>query len=469
MDLRVKAIKGARLKGDKLEGGKTISRKALKSGRASAAELTPRNSPFASLLTSPAHSAAPSRQVSDMSDDEDWDAMSSSTYSSNDIEAEENRPTFDANTFMELLQDRKHNNGESREVLIESYIKILRNFYNPETHEWLDDKATELCELFLRSANRGMTARERLLSLQAFVLTLATSEEADVFEAGQVALRQIIMDEDDEECEVFGMYALAFAVLYGGGSEEGAQEILDYLTEVINSDGDTIEAHNNALVVTGALQSWAFVASHVEDLSDAADLALDSFVEQLDSDDVQVQTHAASCIALVYEASRNHEEEAGEPFSLSYDPQRLINRLNDMVKQNRKSVSKKDRKVLRDSLNSVITSLERRVGPGYSEAGFAPDKRNGLSASEANDDGVVEFGYRLRLRLGNSVAPIDSWSLAMRVEMIKLLFGGHLQKHMFVNPVVSQCLDDANFTAANPTPKPASKTSKRSAPKNGKR
>ncbi|KAI5462625.1 interferon-related developmental regulator-domain-containing protein [Mariannaea sp. PMI_226] len=462
-------MKGARLKGAKGESGKTISNKAIKSGRASAAELTPRSSPFASLRTSPAHSAAPSRQVSDMSESEDWDALSESTYSSNELEAEEPRPTFDVNMFMEMLQDRKHHNSESRELLIEAYIKTLRNFYNPETHEWLDDKATELCQLFLRSANRGMTARERLFSLQAFVLTLATSEEADIFEEGQVALRQIITDEDDEECEVFAMYAMIFAVLYGGGSEEGAQEVLTYLTEIINSDGEVIDAHNNALVVTGALQSWSFVASHVEDLSDAADLALDSFVEQLDSDDVHVQTHAASCIALVYEASRHHEEEAGEPFSLSYDPQRLINRFNELIKQSNKSISKKDRKILRDSLSSVITSLERRVGPGYSVAGFAPDKRNGLSAAEANDDGVVEFGYRLKLRLGNNIAPIDSWSLALRVDMIKLLFGGHLQKHMFVNPVVTECLSDADFSAVSSATKAAPKPSKRPAPKNGKR
>lgn len=454
MDLRVQAIKGATN-----ESGKTVSRKAIKSGRASGAGNTPRgntprNSPFASLMASPAHSAAPSRHGSDWSDNDLEDAMSASTGSSEVLEPlDEPQTLFNPQRFMSELQDRKHNNSESREGLLEGYIRHLRCNYRPTIHEWLDDAATELAELFLRFANRGMTARERLLSLQAFVLTLATTEEADVFEDGHVALKQILRDEDDEECEVFAMYALAFGVLYGGGSEDGAQEVLDYLTEIISSDGEAIEAHNKTLVVTGALQSWMFVASHVEDLSDAADLALDAFVDQLDSDAIDVQIHAAHCIALIYEASRNHEAEAGEPFSLTYDPQRLIGRMNDMVRETRRGVSKKNRKALRDALTSVITSLERGVGPDYSEAGFKPDSRNGLSAADANEDGMVEFGYRQKLRVGNHIAPVDSWSISSRVAMIKLLFGSYLQRHIFVNPVVTQCLDDLQFTVYAPPPK----------------
>ncbi|KAH6985731.1 interferon-related developmental regulator-domain-containing protein [Ilyonectria sp. MPI-CAGE-AT-0026] len=439
---RVKALKA---------DGKTVSKKAIKSGRASLS-TTPRDSPMASLLTSPAHSAAPSRVGSDISDDDDdFDAMTMSTTSgSSSIDVgEEGISTFDAKQLIEELQDRKHNNSDTREQLLELYIKIVRSRYSPQTHEWLDEAATELGELFLRAANRGMTARERMLSLQAFILTVSTSEEADVFEHGQNTLRQIIYDDDDEECEVFAIYALCFAVLYGGGSEDAAQELLDYLVDIVQTDGESVEAHDNGLIVAGALQGWAFVASHVEDLSDTADLALDAFVDQLDSTDMRVQSHAAACIALIFEASRNHEMETGEPFQLPYDPQRLTGRMSELAKQSSKSVSKKDRKGLRESLTSVVTSLERGVGPGYSAAGFAPDKRNRLATADANDDGVVEFGYRLKLRLGNSVAPIDSWSLSSRVDMLKLIFGGHLQKHMFVNPVVTECLSDADFTKNN--------------------
>ncbi|KPM42017.1 hypothetical protein AK830_g4503 [Neonectria ditissima] len=448
--------------------GKTTSRKAQRSAQSSLSH-TPRDSPMASLITTPAHSAGNSRAGSDVTDDDDdFETMSVSSATSSLIEygGEDGISSFDARGLIDELQDRKHNNGDTREHLLELYIKVLRNLYTAQTHDWLDDAATELAELFLRQANRGMTPRERILSLQAFILTLSTSEDADIYEQADKAMRQIVHDDDDEDCEVWAIYSLCFAVLYGGGSEDAAQETLDYLLDIVQTDGESIEAHDSGLIVAAALQAWAFVASHVDDLSATADLALDAFVDQLDSSNVQVQSHAAACIALIFEASRNHEAETGETFQLPYDPQRLIGRMKELTKQCSKHVSKKNRKSLRDTFNSVTTSLERGVGPGYSEAGFAPDKRNRLSAADVNEDGVVEFGYRLKLRLGCNTATIETWSLSSRVDMLKLIFGGHLQRHMFVNPVVSECLSDADFTKDSAGTK---KPPKRSVPRDSKR
>lgn len=435
---RVKALKG---------DGKTVSRKAIKSGRASASN-TPRDSPMASLLTSPTHSNAPSRVGSEISDDDDYeDEMSMSIDSGSSLveQNEDGTSTFDAKQLIAELQDRKHNNSDTREQLLEVYIRVLRSRYTPHTHEWLDESANALAELFLKAANRGLTARERLLSLQAYILTVGTSEDVDSFEHGNQILRQIIADDDDEDCQIHAIYAICFTVLYGGGAEEAAMDLMDYLVDIVQTDGESIEAHDSGPIVAAALQGWSFVASHVEDFSDNADLAMDAFVDQLDSTDVDVQSNAASCIALIFEASRNHEEETGQPFQLPYDPHRLRGRLSELAKHSSKSVSKKNRRDLRETLNSVVTSLERGVGPGYSTAGFAPDKSE-KRMGKVNEDGVIEFGYRLKLRLGAHVATIDSWSLYSRVDMLKLIFRGDLQKHVFDNPVVSECLSDADFT-----------------------
>ncbi|KAG6983257.1 hypothetical protein FocnCong_v006744 [Fusarium oxysporum f. sp. conglutinans] len=118
---RVKALKG---------DGKTTSKKAIKSGRASAG-LTPRGSPFASLLTSPAHSAAPSRAASDESEDdfEYDDTMSVASGSSLVDTNEDGTNTFDAKQFMEELQDRKHNNSDARTQLLELYIKPESGYF----------------------------------------------------------------------------------------------------------------------------------------------------------------------------------------------------------------------------------------------------------------------------------------------------------------------------------------------------
>lgn len=440
---RVKALKG---------NGKTVSRKAQKSGRASGLVTPQGSSPMASLLTSPSHSAAQSRVTSDVSDDEDdgdfdLDDMTSVHSGGSGVEAsEETGGSFDVKALISGLEDRKHNNAEVREHYVQVFIKAIRNRYGPDTHQWLDDAAAALVDIFLKDANRGAAARERLLNLKAYCLTVGTVEDMDVFGSACKLLKQILVDDDDDECKVYAIYALCMTVLYGGGVEEAALEMMEYLVEIVQTDGDSIGAHDNAVVVCAALQGWAFVASHVDDYSDYADTAMDAFVDQLDSTDVEIQSHAGQCIALIYESSRRHEEETGQPFQLPYDPRRLAGRLSELSKLSAKSVSRKSRRDLRESLVSVVTSLERGVGPYYSTALYIPDKDMFVPPSLRTDDGRAEYGYRCKLRLANHTARIDSWSLYSRVEMMKVLFRGGLQKHVLVNPVVTECLEDADWS-----------------------
>lgn len=439
---RIKALKG---------DGKTVSRKAIKSGRASG-RMTPQSSPMASLLASPTHSESHSRVASDVSDGSDVDIdleaeMMSSVHSqgSHSENADDSGQHFDTKALMENLQDRKHNNSEVREQFLEVYIKVLRVYYTAETHLWLDSAAQELCDVFIKDANRGATARERLLSLQAYCLTVGTTEGLEIFDQVQRPLKQIMTDDDDEDCKAYAIYALCMSVLYAGGEEEAALETMEFLVDIVQSDGETIESHDNAVVVSSALRGWAFIASHVEDFSDSADTAIDAFVDQLDSTDVDIQANAGHCIALIFEASRNHEEESGEPFQLQYDPQRLTGRISELAKLSSKSVSRKDRRDLRESLVSVVTSLERGVGPFYSTALYIPEKGEWVPPSQRTENGDAEYGYRYKLRLGNNTAKVDTWSLYSRVRMMRILFRGGLQNHIFVNPVVSECLDDASW------------------------
>jgi hypothetical protein len=437
---RVKALKGT---------GKTVSRKAVKSGRASSG-ITPAGSPMASLLTSPSHSATPSRVASDNSSAEDddyehdFDDTSMSVHSAGSApELFEDGASFDYKGLVVQLQERKRTNGETREQYLDIFIKVLRLKFTPETHEWLDAAAPELADLFLRDANRAGSARERLLSLQAYCLLVGTVADLDVCEKGEAALKHMIFDEDDDDCQVWAIYALCMSALYGGGLEVTALELMEYLVEIVRTDGESIEAPDNAVVVGAALQGWSFLASHVSDYSEYADLAMDAFADQLDSPDMRIQAQTAECIALIYESSRNHEDDAGEPFQLPYDPKRLAERVTQLSKQNSKSVPRKDRRGLRERLVSVVTSLERGLGPFYSTATYVPEKGEVVDALQKTADDRAEFGYRLKLKLGKGSAKITTWSLLSRSSMMKELFKGGLVKHFSSNPIVQECLDDA--------------------------
>ncbi|KOS22707.1 Uncharacterized protein ESCO_003555 [Escovopsis weberi] len=460
---RVKALKG---------DGKTISRKAIKSGRASA-NMTPRYSPMSSMLVSPNHSAAQSRVASDISDDGgddnnnnefDLDDMASSVYSGGSVSEhaeDQEAPTFDSKALLAGLRDRKHNNNEMRERYLDAFIRTLRTRYSPDTHLWLDDAAPDLAGSFLHDSDRAATAKERLLSLQAYCLLIGTVGSLEVFDEAQRVLKRIVLEDDDDDCRVYAVYALCMAVLYGGGTEDAALEVMEYLVEIARTDGESVDAPDNAVVVSAALQGWCFVASHVSDYADLADAAADAFVDQLDSTDVEVQSNAGCCIALVFESSRTHLEDTGEPFQLQYDPHRLARRMADIARHCSRSVSRKHRRDLRESLLGVVTSLERGVGPFYSTALFIPDKYEHVPASQRNDDGQAEYGYRYKLRLGNSVARVETWSLYFRVSLMKIVFKGGLQMHVFVNPVVMECLEDADFVQEHLAIRPEKKTTKR--------
>ncbi|TQV92885.1 hypothetical protein V2A60_003810 [Cordyceps javanica] len=437
-----------------LKGNKTVSRKAVKSGRASGA-VTPQGSgsPMASLLTSPTHSTTHSRPASDSDSDGsdfDLDDMMSSIHSADSLETPGDDgatgPALDTDALLQAIQDRKHNNTELREQYLDAFVRFMRTRYSEDTHLWLDGAAASLTDAFLKGANRGDSPRERLLSLQSYCITLGTVEDMEVYEGAARALRQILLDEDDDACRVWALHALAMSVLYGGGAEDAALETMEYLVDIVQTDGESVEAHDNAAVVAAALLAWGFVAAHVDDYSDYADAAIDALTDQLDSSDVEVQSNAAMCVALVYESSKAHEAETGKPFQLQYDPQRLVGRIAELARLSAKSTSRRSRRELREALTSVVTSLERGVGPYYSTALYMPEKDERVPPAQRTDDGRAEYGYRYKLRLQNRAARVDTWSLYFRVTLMKLLFRGGLDKHMFVNPVVSECLEDANFT-----------------------
>lgn len=342
--------------------------------------------------------------------------------------------TVDTQALIQQLQDRKHNNSEARENLLESYIKALRTRFSADASEWLNEAGTQLADIFLRDANRSPTARERLLSLKAYCLTVMCSEEVDIFDKGDGRLKQVLTDDDDEDCKEYAIYAIGLTTLYGGGDEDAALNTMEYLTEIVQSDGESAEAYDSPTVVAAAMRVWNWIAAHVDDYSALADTAMDSIVEQLDSADTQIQILAAESIALIFESSRNHESENGEPFQLPYDPKRLAGRIEQMLKQSSKSVSRHDRRNLRDAFRSVVTSLERGVGPNYSTAETADTK--------------VEYGYRQTISSGGQHAVVRTWSLSIRYDMLKTIFKNGVSLHVTVNPVAKDCIDDAEMESS---------------------
>ncbi len=449
-----------------MESGKTVSRKARsrpESNRGSAA-----HSPVTSPASSRANSRAGSRYASEddgATDSEYDDGMTASTNSASDdaLDGDTRDPWVDRlQSRISELEDRKRSSVSGRVNTLRAYLHLLRHHF---AQSQIDGSVAEIVDALLRCIRSGGSAEERSLALRSLAVTTLTSDSEAIYEPVFPTLKVVCEDDEDETVKVDAIHAMTIAVLYGGGSLAAAEGMLEFLTRIIESDGEIVAALDSSLVVTAALQAWGFVATHVDDLGDQCEDAMEAFVGQLESSNAEVQSGAGSNIALLFEAAREHEEEMGETLNLRYDPKELVRRMNGLARGS-KSISKKDRRQVRTSLSSVVTSLELGKGPAYSTAGRPTSNPHTGGSKVESDSDVQEFGYREKIRVNNSIMVIDSWSLMVRVELLKHLLAGGFPTHFTDNPTVADILSSAEveqLPVAGRAPKTPEKKGRKSA------
>ncbi|CRK30831.1 hypothetical protein BN1708_005272, partial [Verticillium longisporum] len=458
-DLRLKVLR---------ESGKTVSRKSRsrpESTRGSTIN-SPSGSPGHSQYNSPAHSRAGSRYASEEEEsEEDYDDSMTASTLSNGSEAvfDESQGAVWTQILQDRiveLQDRKRSSVKGRETALVSYLHLLKQHY---ADRQVGSSSHEIVTALMRSVRSGGSTLEKSLALQALQVTLLTSPSDSLYDDIYQQIETACEDDESAEVKAAAIQAMAVTALYGGGSETAAEELLEFLVGVVESDGESVGAGDNGDVVVAALQSWAFVASQIDDISELVSAAMDAFVEQLDSTDVDVQTSAGFNIAFIFEAARDHEEETGEVMNLQYDPKRLISRMAEASKPAAKGTSRKDRRHLRKNFASIVTSLEHGKGPGYSTCGRPASNPHTGGSKIEHDGDVQEFGYREKLRVGESIVLIDSWSLMARVDTVRNIVGGGFPAHFNDNPTVADLLNnpDTEEMPANGLMPPTERRSKK--------
>lgn len=427
-----------------LESGKTVSRKARAKPESTRSSTThsPIASPGGSRAGSRANSRPGSRYASEdeAGSDSDYDeAMTMSTNSGSgedpaDDDGSKAAWTGRLRERIEELQNRKGSSVHGREAALTAYLHLIRHHYALDE---IEPSFGGIVTGLLDSVRDGRSADEKSLALQALAATIVTAPSDTVLDQVHGPLMKACQD-DEEKLKTDAIHALSIATVYGGGSDAATSELLDFLREIVQSDGESVAAEDSGAVVVAALQAWAFVvASDLEDMSTPGEEAMEAFIDQLNSDDPDVQISAGCNIALVFEAARDYEEEAGESFIPQHQQHLVLTRMKEIVQHLPKSVSKEARRHLRQNFSSIITSLERGKGPGYSTARVHPD--SGGVDSEGNSH---EFGYREKLRMNNMTMVIDTWSLKARVEMLKTILGGGFAIQLEANEAVKDILEN---------------------------
>lgn len=251
------------------------------------------------------------------------------------------------------------------------------------------------------------------------------------------------------EVKAAAIHALGTATLYGGSSDSQTEEVMDELLEIIESDGNSIEAPDSVEVVTAALEEWGTLATWVDDLEERTEAAMEAFVEQLDSSDIHVQVSAGENIALLYEksytereaddgpaGSSDEEDSDGNPIDPSavkrYEVYRqtpqLKHKLSQLATESSKGISKKDRKILHTNFVDILKTVEHPyLGPRYSNA--------------YNQETGKRYGYRLNVRIHRTGSiNINRWWKLHRLQMLRRVLGGGFVVHYENNEVVFETL-----------------------------
>ncbi|KAF3018124.1 hypothetical protein E8E14_008547 [Neopestalotiopsis sp. 37M] len=451
-----------------LESGKTMSRKARSRPDSNFGSTT--HSPTSSPAGSRHGSRAPSRYASEdeVSDDDPSDSLTNSVVASEDGDESISDWTDKLKDCMNEILDRKRSSTQGRERYFAAYTHLARHHF---ADTMIEHQMHELVPAFLRSIRSGGTTEETVGALKALQMTIITTQSESIYDQAYSILKTATEGSEEESVKVEALYTMAVATIYGGGAEVAAQELMDFAVEIVESDGHSVEAGDNGPVVTAALSIWGFLASHIDELEQQSEEALEAFTEQLDSSDADVQIAAGNNIALIFEALRIYNEQAEEdhdsrqeqlrteakqrgeryvpepynPFDLQYNQHQLVQKMTELAGQSSKTISRKDRRQLHATFNSILKSIELGKGPGYSEAGrIARESDRGGERVYAAEKVFTEFGYRNTVK-GNDgrTLTIDSWSLSIRVDFLKRILGGGFTTHWSHNPAVSETFDTA--------------------------
>ena len=425
-----------------LESKKTTSRKAASKA----------HTPSGSKPTSPTHSrvgsAAPSRNVSDdESEVSDWGNSSiDELLSEGADDTPQDALTADLYQRIEQILDKKRSSTEGRELTLNAFTTdLIRHYSKPE----IQSRMSDLLPAVLKCVKAGQSEREMALGLKAIALMIITVPSDTIYDAVANPIKAAISDSQYPAVKVAAIHAMSVATFYGGASTEETEEIMEFFLEIVSSDGASIEEPDNAEIVTAALEEWGFLATQLDDMEDATEPAMDTFVDQLESSESRVQIAAGENIALLFEKSyteaesdddsadeeeleemrrtRNGGERMIKRYTVYRQQHNLLRSLAELTRASSKRMSKKDRKAIHHAFQDVLNTVEKPTrGPRYSTA--------------LDEDGR-EYGSRLRVSIhGGGKMLIDKWWKLSRLNALKRLLQGGFLTHYERNEVVFDSL-----------------------------
>lgn len=288
-----------------------------------------------------------------------------------------------------------------------------------------------------------------LTPLIALAMTLITSPSDMIYETASTPLKRTISHSLSIPAKTAAIHTLGACTFWGGASDDEILENMDFLLEIISSDGHTIDAPDEPEPVVAALEEWGFLCTLIDDMSAQSEEAIEAFAEQIESSYSNVQIAAGENIALLFEKSFKNidpdedsladypdadliadpDEDSEKPKLIRLYPayrrtDQLIHSLQSIASISTHHLSKLDRKALRTNFADILNSVEYPTrGPRYQNA--------------INNETDKRYGSRMVVRIHKGgVMRIDQWWKLTRLQGLKRIlqsgFVGHYERNEVV-------------------------------------
>ncbi|KAJ5638345.1 Interferon-related developmental regulatorN-terminal [Penicillium lividum] len=417
------------------ESGKTVSRKAA------SREASRATSRASSKPTSRQSSRAASRQPSDEEDAgylSDETAMSIGSIDDENPEQDNiDWPQELADRIQEIL-DRKRSSVQGREEALAAFCRLTKYHYAVEE---VYASVMDLLGAFSKSARSDSSIREMTLALRAIELLAITASDDKIYENIEPLLSRTIRDSSSNAVKAAAIQSLAACTIFGGAGDDGILDQMTFLLDIVASDGNSINAADDPVSVTAALQAWGFLVTEIDDFEDESEEAVQIFMDQLDSSDSAVQIAAGENIALLYEKSYTPQEDDDEEeedseesdehetassgpklvkrYNAYHNTPELERQLQNLAHIHSKQISKRDKKSLHSSFASILTTVENpRRGPRYNMA--------------INQDTNQHYGSTLSVKIGrHGIMSIDRWWKWTRLTALRRTLQGGFTEHYY--------------------------------------
>ena len=335
-----------------------------------------------------------------------------------------------------------------RQTNLESFLRLVRRHV---AHDEIRDSGLELIQALLKSIKSSDNAQERVLAMDALAMTILTynsesfSDTASIWKLVRNSLQTVCESAEDEAVKVHAVRALATAFVFDCRSREAAEPLLEFLVEIVESDGQAVGAENSSDLVVAAMQAWSFVADVFADKGGDAARAMEAFTDQLESSDADVQLTAAAQIAFLFEAVRPPEDgeegESGDSDSdnederpyLPYQPGALMPRLITAARGS-KAYSNGRRHSTGNWFRRIIASVDK---------GWALRHQTVWRSDVPGSWIVLE---------------VDTMSAWVLMEHLKATLGKGFKEHLMGNAMVREVLDEASVEVLEQRERPIKPT-----------